>query len=122
MKLFLLLCLVFISLHALPALAQEQQVIVPYTLADRDRAIRTEVKMEAVNVRIDMLFWIQGVNLAFILFIPGYTIRDRRTALKPALDRSDEALVKSTHLSLALREYSKKHPDLSDILRSHGIL
>jgi len=122
MKRFLLLCLLFISLYALPALAQEQQVVVPYTLADRDRAIRTEAKFEAVNVRIDMMFWIQGGIFAFILFILGFTIWDRRTALKPALDRSDEALVKSTHLSLALREYSKKHPDLADILRSHGIL
>ncbi len=37
----------------LPALAQEQQVVVPYTLADRDRAIRTEAKMEALDKRID---------------------------------------------------------------------
>lgn len=104
MKTLVFVSLLILSLHCLPALAQEQQVIVPYTLADRDRAIRLETKMEAndvkmealeskmdvkfeaVNARIDYLFWLQGVVLALILFILGYTIWDRRTALQPALD------------------------------------
>lgn len=140
MKPFVFISLLFIFLHCLPALAQEQQVVVPYTLADRDRAIRLEAKMEAndvkmealeskmdvkfeaVNDRIDYLFWLQGVILALILFILGYTIWDRRTALQPALDKSTEAEIKSSNLIRVLREYSKKHADLAEILRSHGIL
>jgi len=125
--------LLIFTLLCLPALAQEQQVVIPYTLADRDRAIRLEAKMEAleskvdvkfeaVNARIDYLFWLQGIILALILFILGYTIWDRRTALQPALDKSAEAEVKSSNLIRVLREYSKKHADLADILRSHGIL
>ena len=122
MKPLVFVSLLILSLHCLPAFAQEQQVIVPYTLADRDRAILTEakistleakisalevkmdvkfeavnariealetrmdIKFEAVNARIDYLFWLQGVILALILFILGYTIWDRRTALQPALD------------------------------------
>jgi hypothetical protein len=79
---------------------------VPYTLDDRDRAIRTEaridvldakfdarinvleektdIRFEAVNSRIDYIFWLLGVIVALILFTLGYTIWDRRTALKPA--------------------------------------
>ena len=144
MKPFVFISLLFIFLHCLPALAQEQQVVVPYTLADRDRAILTDakisaleakmdvkfealetkmdVKFEAVNARIDYIFWLQGVIVALILFILGYTIWDRRTALQPALDKSTEAEVKSSNLIRVLREYSKKHADLAEILRSHGIL
>ena len=133
MKPLVYISLLFLFLHCLPALAQEQQVVVPYTLADRDRAIRLEAKMEAleskmdvkfetVNARIDYLFWLQGVILALILFILGYTIWDRRTALQPALDKSTEAEIKSSNLIRVLREYSKKHADLAEILRSHGIL
>ena len=87
-----LLILVFVLLFSGILKAQEQQVVVPYTLADRDRTIRLEAKMEtletkmdvkfdAVNSRIDYLFWLQGVIVALIMFILGYTIWDRRTAL-----------------------------------------
>jgi len=108
-----LLFLVFVLLFSGILKAQEQQVVVPYTLADRDRTIRLEAKMEAidakmealeikmdaqeskmdvkfeaVNARIDYLFWLQGVIVALILFMLGYMIWDRRTALQPALAQS----------------------------------
>src|SRR5665647_2254760 len=135
-----LLILVFVLLFSGILKAQEQQVVVPYTLADRDRTIRLEAKMEAleskmdsqeskmdvkfeaVNARIDYLFWLQGVIVALILFMLGYMIWDRRTALQPALEKASDANEKSTTLIQTLREYSKKHADLAEILRTHGIL
>jgi len=128
-----LLFLVFVLLFSGILKAQELQVVVPYTLADRDRIIRLEAKMdaqeskmdvkfEAVNARIDYLFWLQGVIVALILFVLGYMIWDRRTALQPALDKASDANEKSTTLIQTLREYSKKHADLAEILRTHGIL
>ena len=36
--------------------AQEQQVVVPYTLADRDRTIITEAKINALEVKMDVRF------------------------------------------------------------------
>jgi len=121
-----LLILAFVLLLSGILKAQEQQVVVPYTLADRDRIIRLEAKMEAfeikmdaqeskmnvkfeaVNSRIDYLFWLQGVIVALILFMLGYMIWDRRTALQPALDKASDANEKSTTLIQTLREYSKK--------------
>ena len=154
MKPIILILLLFLSFLSLTGWAQEQQVVVPYTLADRDRGIRTETKLEnletkmdvkfeavnvkfeaanvkfeavnerfeAVNERFDYLFWLIGVIIALNLFILGYTIWDRRTALQPALDKATGADTKSTNLIRTLREYSKKHPDLAEILKSHGIL
>jgi len=81
-----------------------------------------DVKFEAVNSRIDYLFWLQGVIVALILFMLGYMIWDRRTALQPALEKASDANEKSTTLIQTLREYSKKHADLAEILRTHGIL
>ena len=122
----IIISLLLLMLLSLPSLAQEQQIAVPYSLADRDRTIRTESKMdtkfEAVNARIDYLFWLQGVIVALILFMLGYLIWDRRTALQPALDKANNADAKSTNLILALKEYSKKHADLAEILKTHGIL
>ena len=142
-----LLILAFVLLFSGIMKAQEQQVVVPYTLADRDRTIRLEAKMEAfdaklealeikmdaqeskmdvkfeaVNARIVYLFWLQGVIVALILFMLGYMIWDRRTALQPALAQASKAEENSRNLIATLREYAKKHADLAEILRTHGIL
>jgi hypothetical protein len=57
MKLLLYISLLFLSLLPLPIFAQEQQVVVPYTLSDRDRAIQTgstmELKFESQQRQLD---------------------------------------------------------------------
>jgi len=130
MKSLLLLLLFCLTLLTLPALAQEQQVVVPYTLADRDRAIRTEANMESKfesqQRQLDdiktLFYWGFGILITLLIFMLGYMIWDRRTALQPALDKAADADAKSTNLIRALREYSTKHSDLAEILRTHGIL
>jgi hypothetical protein len=95
MKTLIIFLFIWIVVPAFPIQAQDQQ-LVPYTLADRDRAIRTEIKLEAletkmdtkfdaVNSRIDFIFWVMGLLSALVLFNLGYTIWDQRTALKPRL-------------------------------------
>ena len=142
MKRFLVLSTALLFVLILKA--QEQQVVVPYTLADRDRTIRTEAKMEALDAKMEALetkidvkfesiqkqidqlctlfYWGFGILITLFIFMIGYMIWDRRTALQQALDKATDADAKSTNLIRALREYSKKHPDLAEILRTHGIL
>ena len=124
MKTLVFVSLLFLSLHCLPAFAQEQQVVVPYTLADRDRAILTEaqiralevkmdVKFETVNARMEALetrmdvkfdsiqkqidqlsmlfYWGFGILISLFLFMLGYMIWDRRTAMQPALLQASKA-------------------------------
>ena len=132
-----LLLIVFVLLFSGILKAQEQQVLVPYTLADRERAIRIEAKMDERFKSIDnqfmyqqkqiddiktLFYWGFGILITFYIFMLGYMIWDRRTAMQPALEKSIEAEAKSTNLIRALREYAKKHADLAEILRSHGIL
>ena len=121
-----LLFLVFVLLFSGILKAQEQQVVVPYTLADRDRAIRTEAKLESQQIQLadvkTLFYWGFGILITLFVFMLGYMIWDRRTAMQPALEKSIEAEAKSTNLIWALREYSKKHADLAEILKSHGIL
>ncbi len=105
MKPIVIISLLFISLLNHSALAQEKQVIVPYTLADRDRAILTEAKVNSLDTKIEIRF--ESVDKQFIsqqkqiddlktlfyggfsilislfLFMFGYMIWDRRTAMKP---------------------------------------
>ncbi len=116
------------------------QTEVPYTLEDRDRIIRVEAKMETlearmealetkmdvkfemVNSRIDYLFWIIGFLASLMIFMLGYMIWDRRTALKPAIDKANDADEKSKSLILVLKDYAKKNAEFAEILRTHGIL
>lgn len=52
----------------------------------------------------------------------GYMIWDRRTALKPALLKDEDATDKTRNLVAALREYARSHPDLAEILKTYGLL
>ncbi|HEY5511707.1 MAG TPA: hypothetical protein VIK10_11840 [Prolixibacteraceae bacterium] len=121
-----LLILAFVLLFFGILKAQELQVVVPYTLADRDRAIRTEAKLESQQIQLDdvktLFYWGFGILITLYIFMFGYMIWDRRTAMQPALEKSIEAEAKSSNLIRALRDYSKKHADLAEILRTHGIL
>ena len=138
--------------------AQEQQVVVPYTLADRDRAIITDSKISTLDAKISTLdakiialndkmevrfesidkqfmyqqkqiddiktlfYWGFGILITLFIFMLGYMIWDRRTAMQPALLQASKAEENSRNLIITLREYSKKHADLAEILRTHGIL
>ena len=144
MKPYVFVILLFFTLLSLSALAQEQQVVVPYTLADRDRAILTEAKINALVDKMELRFenidkqfmyqqkqiddikalfyWGFGILITLFIFMLGYMIWDRRTAMRPALEQASKAEENSRNLISTLREYSKKHPDLAEILRTHGIL
>jgi len=151
MKPSVFIILLLFTLLSLPAMAQEQQVVVPYTLADRDRAILTEAKINALDNKINALddkiavrfesidkqfmyqqkqiddikalfYWGFGISITLFIFMLGYMIWDRRTTMRPSLEQASKAEENSRNLISMLREYSKKHPDLAEILRTHGIL
>ena len=137
LKAFFIVCFGLLSLIT-SGKAQEQ--VAPFTLTDRDRIARTEIKLEAletkmdvkfeavnqrfeaVNQRIDYIFWLLGIIVALVLFILGYTIWDRRTALKPALEKASLADEKSTIAISILRDLAGKYPDIAEKLKIHGLL
>ena len=158
MRTLLFIILLLLVVPGQRAWAQEQQVVVPYTLADRDRAIITDSKISTLDAKISTLdakiialndkmevrfesidkqfmyqqrqiddiktlfYWGFGILITLLIFMLGYMIWDRRTAMQPALEQAAKAHENSRNLILTLREYSKKHADLAEILRTHGIL
>jgi hypothetical protein len=130
----------FLSLLSISASAQEKQVVVPYTLADRDRSIQIEAKLNALDAKFEsidkqfmnqqrqiddiktLFYWGFGILITLFIFMLGYMIWDRRTAMQPALLQASRAEENSRNLIVTLREYAKKHPDLAEILRTHGML
>jgi len=134
---------VVVSILAFPLSAQEKQVVVPYTLADRDRAIRTEARMEAFDARFDGLdkridgldkriddvhlqinrledkfdsyfMWGFGLVLMSIFGLIGFVIYDRRTTLAP-VESKTERIIK------ALKEASEKDPALREALKKTAL-
>jgi len=69
-----------------------------------------------------LFYWGFGIMITLSIFMLGYIIWDRRTALKPAQTSAEEAKDKTRNLITALREYARSHPDMADILKTYGLL
>lgn len=157
LKVLRIFVLILLINPVISVMAQDQ-LIVPFTLADRDRMVRLEERLDKLEVKMDarfdgvqnqflsiqnqfdniqvqfnniqkqfdqlytLFYWGFGIIIMLVIFNMGYTMWDRRTALKPAIDKADAADIKSTNLIRALRDYSKDHPDLANFLKIHGLL
>jgi len=125
-----------ILLLALAPKAQESQLSVPYTLADRDRAIRTEARMETLEAKVDALdkriddihlqinrledkfdsyfMWGFGLVLMSIFGLIGFIIYDRRTTLAP-VENKTERIIK------VLKEAAENDPVLREALKKTAL-
>ena len=133
-----LIAILFFLNLTVGAFAQVQEV--PFTLDDRDRIMRTEeqlkslrnemnAKFDAVDQRFESLeskfelnFWLFGILFALILFMMGYIIWDRRTALYPIQEKTQNLDNRMVKLESIAREQAKKDPAFAEILRLAGLL
>jgi hypothetical protein len=76
-------------------------------------------RFESIDRRFDQLVNIFiGIVAAFAGIVAvtiGFAIWDRRTALRPALERSER-------WERAVREYAKQEPRLAEVLKSLGLM
>jgi hypothetical protein len=99
---------------------------IPFTLDDRDRIIRTEQKVEAINQRFDamdkrfdqlfnFLWAFIGIFTAMMVSVFGFAFWDRKLSMAP---------VKKDNLKMlnALRDYAEHQPKLRAILKNAGLL
>ena len=131
--------ILFLFLFAVNFYPQDNNTPVPFTLGDRDRLMRNEQNIRNVNVEINSLRTEMNVRfesvdkqfesikdqigllttliifvLGGLMSLIGFVIYDRRTAIKPVQHKQNK-------LEDILVEYSKKHPDLREILKNAGI-
>ena len=111
---------------ALPNASATYSREVPFTLEDRDRIIKMDERLESQQRQLDdlktqlddlktLFYWGFGILFSLMLFLLGFIIWDRRTAMEPVRERTQS-------LILTLREYAKEQPKLADILRSYGLM
>ena len=105
------------------SIAQQQEV--PYTLADRDRMIQVEAKVDALSARFDQIdkridrmedkfdtyfTWGFGLVLGAIFALFGFIIFDRRTTLAPVKREQDKILE-------VLKELGKEDAKIREALK-----
>lgn len=137
--------IISILLLILPVWIKAETKEISFTLDDRDRIIRTEQKVEALedkidqkvdnlrsemngkfdglrsemNARFDQLFnflWaIIGIFTAMMISVFGFAFWDRKLSLAP-LKKEDQKIVS------VLVDFAKTQPKLSEILKNAGLL
>ena len=125
-----LLVVFVITLSVLPSFAQDTAGRLSVT--DREiieRLTRLEEGQKALNRRIDdmgkRIGSLQGliwVVLAGMFALVGFVIWDRKTALSPVTRKTKQLEEREDLIVKALAEYSRKQPELADVLRSVGLL
>ena len=120
--------------------AQEE---VPFTLEDRDRLIRLEAEQKALrnemNARFEsienefgtklesqqgqiddlkiMFRWGFSILITLMLFILGYIIWDRRTALNPIRERVEQEKIEVEKIKAVLKEMGESDQKIAEILK-----
>ena len=113
-------------LFILPTIVTAETKEIQFTLDDRDRIIRTEQKVEAVNQRFDamdkrfdqlfnFLWAFIGIFTTMMVSVFGFAFWDRKLSLAP---------IKMDNLKTlnALRDFAEHQPKLREILRNAGLL
>jgi hypothetical protein len=109
------------------SIAQQQEV--PYTLADRDRMIQVEAKVDALSARFDQIdkridrmedkfdtyfTWGFGLVLGAIFALFGFIIFDRRRTLAPVKREQDKILE-------VLKELGKEDAKIREALKKMAL-
>ena len=133
--------ILWIVLLLIPFILQAEVKEIPFTLDDRDRIIRTEQKVEALNAKIDgvkgqmdskfdtfrlemnarfdqlfnFLWAIIGIFTTMMVSVFGFAFWDRRLSLVPM--KKD-----NTQMLNILRDFAEHQPKLREILKNAGLL
>jgi hypothetical protein len=120
-----------VMLIAFRVLSQEQAV--PFTLADRDRIIKSEVQIEELNKRIEQsntyMGWMMALFAAITAVTIGFAIWDRRSMIRPFESKIKEIEnnidLKGTNVEKilsSLRELAKTDIKVAEILKNQNLL
>ena len=113
------------------------------SITDREiieRLTRLETRLEegqkALNQRLDdvnislgkriddlqsTMLWGFGILFTMLIALFGYIVWDRRTALIPAIKKTEELKESNLMILKVLKEYASKEPKLAEVLKSLGI-
>lgn len=117
---------------------------VEFTLEDRDRIIRAEVRLEELQKQMELQFndvqrqfddvqrqfddlrtfqyWAFGIVIGIIGSLFAFIIWDRRTTMGPILRSNDELKNDNRQMLYVARQYALKDPEYREIMKNAGLL
>ena len=81
-----------------------------------------ETKMDANNSKVETLYWGFAILITIMLFMLGFIIWDRRTALDPVRHKTVTHEERLDKLEFVTREQAKKDPAFAELLKLAGLL
>jgi hypothetical protein len=81
-----------------------------------------ETKFEAMDSKIETLYWGFGIMIALMLFLFGYIVWDRRTALNPIQSKTISLEERVNKLEFITKQQANKDPAFAEILKLAGLL
>jgi hypothetical protein len=105
---------------------------VPFTLEDRDRLIRVEIKVESNEKRLEsidrrierlenIMMWGFGLLFTTMIGLVGFVLWDRRSALAPAIRKNKELEERQDKFERVIKEVALKNSDMAEALKRVGL-
>ena len=110
---------------------------VEFTLEDRDRIIRAEVRLEELQKQMELQYndvqrqfddlrtfqyWAFGIVIGIIGSLFAFIIWDRRTSMGPILRSNDDLKNDNRQMLYVARQYAVKDPEYREIMKNAGLL
>ncbi len=83
---------------------------------------RFDSQQQQIDDLKTMFFWGFGIMITLMIFMMGYMIWDRRTAMDPIREKVERLTYGQDNLTKVLIEHAHKDPELANILRTFGLL
>ena len=84
--------------------------------------MKSESRFNQLNSRIDSLFWMMGLLAGLMILMFGFLIWDRRTALRPAINKAARAENTCNRILCALHDYAREDNKMEQTLKSHKLM
>lgn len=95
-----------------------KEVAIPYSMADRERLVRVETKLEAMDRRIDdvgkKIDMLAYIFTALVVGVFGFALWDRKTTVKPVKDKTNNIIE-------VLRELAKTDKKVASVLTKFNL-
>ncbi|MEA3443761.1 MAG: hypothetical protein U9R19_03460 [Bacteroidota bacterium] len=81
-----------------------------------------ETKIDAIKSKVETLYWGFGIMITLMLFLFGYIVWDRKTALNPVQNKTISLEEKVNKIEIVYREQAQNDPVFAKLLRHAGLL
>jgi hypothetical protein len=84
--------------------------------------MKSESRFDQLNSRIDSLFWMMGLLAGLMILMFSFLVWDRRTALRPAINKAARDENTCNRIVCALHDYARENDQMEQTLKYHKLM